>query len=85
LSSSSGSNLAAGSSDISQASSFPKDAIRDLYGVNVFGMQQMRDTLPAHVITALDEARVHLRPIGEDVADSVARALLRWALDRGVR
>lgn len=61
----------------------PKEKISDLFGVNVFGKEQMRQYLPRDVFESVNAAIEEGRRIDRKVADQVAAGMKSWAMERG--
>ena len=57
--------------------------ISEYFGVNTFGVRQMREKLPADVFTKLLAAIRHGKKLDLDIAPRVAQAIREWALERG--
>src|SRR3954466_8925657 len=55
----------------------------DYFGVNTFGVRQMRDKLPRDTYAKLVDAVRHGKKLDADVAPRVAQAIKEWALSRG--
>ncbi|MDL2279439.1 glutamine synthetase III [Desulfovibrio sp. OttesenSCG-928-G11] len=55
----------------------------DLFGKDVFGMEAMREHLPAAVFKRLEEAAHEGKSLAEGDADIVAVAMKDWAVERG--
>src|SRR4028118_1416580 len=61
----------------------PSNKVSDYYGINVFGMEAMRNTLSADIFKKVSRAIESGDKIDEDVADSVASAMKSWAIAKG--
>jgi glutamine synthetase len=61
----------------------PSNKVSDYYGINVFGMEAMRNTLSADIFKKVSRAIESGDRIDEDVADSVASAMKSWAISKG--
>ena len=57
----------------------------EYYGELVFNRQKMFEYLPLKVYNALVSAIENKKPIGRELADSVADGMRRWAIDNGAR
>ena len=55
----------------------------DLFGRDVFGMDAMRERLPAKVFNRLEQAAVKGESLAEGDADIIAGAMKEWAVERG--
>jgi glutamine synthetase len=55
----------------------------EYFGVNTFGVRQMRDKLPRDTYAKLVDAVKHGKKLNLDVAPRVAQAIREWALSRG--
>lgn len=55
----------------------------DLFGKDVFGMNVMRECLPASVFSRIRQAATQGIPLSENDADVVASAMKNWAIERG--
>jgi glutamine synthetase len=55
----------------------------EYFGINTFGVRQMRDKLPRDTYTKLLAAVRHGKKLDLDVAPRVAQAIKEWALSRG--
>jgi glutamine synthetase len=55
----------------------------EYFGINTFGVRQMRDKLPRDVYAKLVAAIRHGKKLDLDVAPRVAQAIKEWALERG--
>ena len=55
----------------------------EYFGVNTFGVRQMRDKVPPDVYTKLVAAVRHGKKLDVDIAPRVAQAIREWALERG--
>jgi glutamine synthetase len=53
------------------------------FGINTFGVRQMRDKLPRDTYAKLVDAVKHGKKLDLDVAPRVAQAIKEWALSRG--
>ena len=53
------------------------------YGTDVFGIECMRERLPKPVFKTLYKTIVEGSPLDASVADDVANAMKRWAIDKG--
>lgn len=62
---------------------FPKGRISDLFGINVFGKEQMRQYLPRDVFVSVNSAIEEGRRIERKVANQVATGMKTWAMERG--
>ena len=57
--------------------------ITENYGTLVFGPHAMQEYLPAEAFTALMDTVHEGQPIDPELADTIADAMMRWALDHG--
>ena len=57
--------------------------IERVFGVNTFGLRQMKSRLSAAVYKQMEAAIAEGRRLDEHVADAVAIAMKEWALSRG--
>ena len=55
------------------------------YGCQVFNRQKMFEYLPKETFEALVKAIDNKEALGRDVADDVAKGMMRWAVDNGAR
>jgi glutamine synthetase len=55
----------------------------EYFGINTFGVRQMRDKLPRDTYAKLVDAVRHGKKLDVDVAPRVAQAIKEWALGRG--
>jgi glutamine synthetase len=55
----------------------------EVFGINTFGVRQMRDKLPREVLAKLTAALRHGKKLDLDIAPRVAQAIKEWALERG--
>jgi glutamine synthetase len=55
----------------------------EYFGINTFGVRQMRDKLPREIHAKLLDALRHGKKLDLDVAPRVAQAIKEWALERG--
>ena len=55
----------------------------EYFGVNTFGVRQMRDKLPRDTYAKLLDAVKHGKKLDVDVAPRVAQAIKEWAISRG--
>ena len=62
---------------------FPEGRISDLFGVNVFGKEEMRQYLPRDVFESVNSAIEEGRRIDRKVANQVATGMKTWAMERG--
>ena len=54
------------------------------FGVNTFGVRQMRDRLPRDVYSKLVAAIRMGKKLDTDIAPTVAQVIKEWAISRGV-
>ncbi|HEX6812870.1 MAG TPA: glutamine synthetase III, partial [Planctomycetota bacterium] len=54
-----------------------------MFGVNVFGLEQMRTRLPESAFKALRSCMEHGQELDPALADQVANAMKEWAVERG--
>jgi glutamine synthetase type III len=57
----------------------PHGAISDYFGINTFGVRQMRAKLPKHAYEKLVSAIRHGKKLDIDIAPTVAQAIKEWA------
>ena len=57
--------------------------ISEYFGINTFGVRQMRDKLPRDTYAKLVDAVRHGKKLDVDVAPRVAQAIKEWAIARG--
>ncbi len=55
----------------------------EYFGINTFGVRQMRDALPRSTYAKLLDAVRHGKKLDVDIAPRVAQAIRDWALERG--
>ncbi len=55
----------------------------ELFGANVFGLEQMRTALPESAWKALRSCMEHGQALDHALADQVANAMKEWAVERG--
>ena len=55
----------------------------EYFGINTFGVRQMRDKLPRETHAKLVDAIRHGKKLDVDIAPRVAQAIKEWALERG--
>ncbi len=58
--------------------------ISQYFGINTFGLNQMRDKLPSDVYGKLRSTLEHGKGLDKEIANVVAHAIKEWALSRGV-
>ncbi len=58
-------------------------SISDYFGINTFGVRQMRAKLPRHAYEKLVSAIRHGKKLDIDIAPTVAQAIKEWAMSRG--
>jgi glutamine synthetase len=58
--------------------------ISEYFGINTFGLSQMRDKLPSDVFGKLRSTLEHGKGLDPEIANVVAHAIKEWALSRGV-
>ncbi len=63
----------------------PEKRPDEYYGELVFNRQKMFEYLPLKVYNSLINAIENKKPIGRELADSVADGMRRWAIDNGAR
>lgn len=61
----------------------PSTNVPELFGANVFGLEQMRARLPESAYHSLRSCMEHGEQLGPDLADLVANEMKQWALERG--
>src|SRR5665213_2711418 len=57
--------------------------ISEYFGINTFGVRQMRDKLPREIYAKLVDAVKHGKKLDLDVAPRVAQAIKEWAISHG--
>ncbi|MGK0153502.1 MAG: glutamine synthetase, partial [Neolewinella sp.] len=57
--------------------------VPELFGANVFGLEQMRQRLPKAAYKSLQSCMERGEQLGADLADLVANQMKQWALERG--
>src|SRR3954462_14027886 len=57
--------------------------VSEYFGINTFGVRQMRDKLPRDVYQKLVAAVRQGKKIDQDIANRVAAAIKDWAIGRG--
>ena len=57
--------------------------VPELFGSNVFGLEQMRTRLPEGAYQSLKSCMEQGQQLGEDLADLVANEMKQWAVTRG--
>ena len=57
--------------------------VPELFGANVFGLEQMRQRLPKTAYKSLQSCMERGEQLGSDLADLVANEMKQWALERG--
>src|ERR1043165_689076 len=57
--------------------------ISEIFGINTFGVRQMRDKLPRDTYAKLNAAVRHGKKLDLDIAPRVAAAIKDWAIERG--
>jgi glutamine synthetase len=57
--------------------------VPELFGANVFGLEQMRQRLPKSAYKSLQSCMERGEQLGSDLADLVANEMKQWALERG--
>ncbi|HXA02216.1 MAG TPA: glutamine synthetase III, partial [Cytophagaceae bacterium] len=62
----------------------PSNKISDFYGMNVFGLEAMRNTLSSSVHKKIQAAIESGELIDSNTADAVASAMKAWAMEKGV-
>src|SRR4030095_6437792 len=61
----------------------PHHAVSDYFGINTFGVRQMRAKLPKAAYEKLVSAIRHGKKLDIDIAPTVAQAIKEWASSRG--
>ncbi|MGH7646543.1 MAG: glutamine synthetase III [Gemmatimonadaceae bacterium] len=56
----------------------------EYFGVNTFGVRQMRAKLPRDVYAKLLSSIRHGKKLDQDIAPTVAQVIKEWAISRGV-
>ena len=62
---------------------FTETPASELFGVNVFSDQVMKDRLPSNVYKAIRETIKLGKPLDASIADTVAEAMKIWAIEKG--
>ena len=62
---------------------FTETPAADLFGVNVFSDEVMKDRLPSSVSKAIGETIRLGKPLDPSIADAVADAMKTWAIEKG--
>ncbi len=57
--------------------------ISEYFGINTFGVRQMRDKLPPEIYKKFVAAVRHGKKLDVDIAPRVAQAIKEWALEHG--
>ncbi len=57
--------------------------VTDYFGTNVYGLSDMRDTLPKDVVNKIEEAIAKGSKIDRNTADTIASGMKNWAIDKG--
>ncbi len=57
--------------------------VPQLFGANVFGLEQMRTRLPESAYKSLHSCMEHGQELDQSLADQVANAMKEWAIERG--
>ena len=57
--------------------------VPELFGANVFGLEQMRDRLPESAYQSLRSCMEHGQQLDAQLADLVANEMKEWAIERG--
>ncbi|HEX9562744.1 MAG TPA: glutamine synthetase III [Gemmatimonadaceae bacterium] len=57
--------------------------VSEYFGINTFGVQQMRAKLPKEVLETLVSAIRHGKKLDIEIAPTVAQAIKEWAMSRG--
>lgn len=60
-----------------------KANVPQMFGANVFGLEQMRARLPENAYRALRSCMEHGQELDHELADQVANAMKEWAVERG--
>ncbi len=61
----------------------PRTPLPELFGANVFGLDQMRSRLSENAYKALRSCMEHGQELDSALADQVANAMKEWATERG--
>ncbi len=61
----------------------PTGGLADTFGIDTFGVRQMRAKLPKDVFAKLQAAIRHGKKLDVDIAPTVAQAIKEWAISRG--
>ena len=59
------------------------DPSANVFGENVFGIDEQRRRLPKHVFKALSASLAAGKPLDASTADAVAQAMREWAMEKG--
>src|SRR6186713_3107998 len=62
----------------------PHGAVSDYFGINTFGVRQMRAKLPKDVYAKLLASIRHGKKLDSEIAPTVAQVIKEWAISRGV-
>ncbi len=62
---------------------FKDSSLSDLFGINVFSDEVMREKLPDKVYKGLCATIRKGEPLDASVADEVAKAMMEWAIEKG--
>ena len=63
----------------------PSNRISDYFKSNVYGLENMKDTLPANVVKKVEEAKEKGTKIDRETADVIASGMKNWAIENGVK
>ncbi len=61
----------------------PKESASLFFATNVFTREKMQEYIPANILAQLFDVIDNGKPLGRDIAESVAIGMKRWAIERG--
>ncbi len=61
----------------------PKESASMFFASNVFTREKMQEYIPANILAQLFDVIDNGKPLGRDIAESVAIGMKRWAIERG--
>ncbi len=61
----------------------PKESASLFFATNVFTRETMQEYIPANILAQLFDVIDNGKPLGRDIAESVAIGMKRWAIERG--
>ncbi len=70
-------------SHIPVAVDMPKESASMFFATNVFTRETMQEYIPANILAQLFDVIDNGKPLGRDIAESVAIGMKRWAIERG--